>query len=404
MPNAASIRPELLQELHSARGLLVAGLLSGTSCDGVDVALCRIRLAPGADDVQPPELLRHATRPFEELPGGAALRTRLLRLIDGRCESLADVATAHRDMALACAAALASVEREAGLRVGLVGSHGQTVWHHDGVAEFRGATLQLGDPSTLAEHCARAVVGDFRWRDLARGGEGAPLVALVDHLIFPDLPRPAAILNLGGIANLTLLGRERDELLAFDCGPANCVLDTLARMFLGAPCDADGAVAGAGVVDEALLARWMAHPYFALPAPKSTGRDTFSRAWVEGLVAAERATRADAPRLLATAVELVARSIAQALHAALERHPRLAGPGPLVVAGGGVGNLALMSALRRHAGALVEAGAVGPAARAREGLLFALLAARHVAGIPSTHPGATKARAGGVLGVYAPPA
>ncbi|MEY2745705.1 MAG: anhydro-N-acetylmuramic acid kinase [Planctomycetota bacterium] len=403
MGNAASARPELLERLRAPRGLLVAGLLSGTSCDGVDVALCRARLGSDEADLEPPELLVHATRPFEELPGGAALRGRLLRLIDGRGDSLAALATAHRDMALACAAALESVERESSLRAELVGSHGQTVWHHDGVPELRGATLQLGDLSTLAERSARPVVGDFRWRDLARGGEGAPLVALVDHLIFPALPRPAAILNLGGIANLTLLGRERGELLAFDSGPANCVLDTMARLFLDAPCDVDGATALRGRVDEALLARWLAHPYFALPAPKSTGRDTFSRAWVEGLVASERATRSDAPRLFATAVELVARTIADALRAALAKQPHLAPVGPLVVAGGGVRNPALLEALRRHVGPLVDAGEVGPAARAREGLLFALLAARHVAGIPSTHPGATKASAGGVLGVYAPP-
>jgi anhydro-N-acetylmuramic acid kinase len=403
MGNAASARPELLERLRAPRGLLVAGLLSGTSCDGVDVALCRARLGSDEADLEPPELLVHATRPFEELPGGAALRGRLLRLIDGRGDSLAALATAHRDMALACAAALESVERESSLRAELVGSHGQTVWHHDGVPELRGATLQLGDLSTLAERSARPVVGDFRWRDLARGGEGAPLVALVDHLIFPALPRPAAILNLGGIANLTLLGRERGELLAFDSGPANCVLDTLARLLLDAPCDVDGATALRGQVDEALLARWLAHPYFALPAQKSTGRDTFSRAWVEGLVASERATRADAPRLFATAVELVARTIADALRAALAKQPHLTPVGPLVVAGGGVRNPALLAALRRQVGPLVDAGDVGPAARAREGLLFALLAARHVAGIPSTHPGATKASAGGVLGLYAPP-
>jgi anhydro-N-acetylmuramic acid kinase len=403
MGNEASIRPELVEHLRSARGLVVAGVLSGTSCDGVDAALCRVRLASDGSDLLPPELLAHATRPFEGLPGGAALRERLLRMIDGRCDSLAEVATAHRDVALCCAAALASIEREADARAALVGSHGQTVWHHDGVPQFAGATLQLGDLSTLAEASGRPVVGDFRWRDLARGGEGAPLVALVDHLIFPALPRPAAILNLGGIANLTLLGREPHELLAFDSGPANCVLDTLARLLLDAECDADGATALRGRVDEALLARWLAHPYFARPAPKSTGRDTFSRAWVEGLVSAERATRDDAPRLFATAVELVARSVAAALRAAVVERPRLAPAGPLVVAGGGVRNPALLAALRRHLGPLVDAGEVGGPARAREGLLFALLAARHVAGIPSTHPGATKARAGGVLGLYAPP-
>ncbi len=402
MGNATSVRPELLERLRAPRGLVVAGLLSGTSCDGVDLALCRLHLAPGGEDLSPPELLVHATRPFEDLPSGAFLRARLLRMIDGHCDSLAALATAHRDMALACAAALERVEEETGLRAELLGSHGQTVWHHDGIAELRGATLQLGDLSTLAEASGRPVVGDFRWRDLARGGEGAPLVALVDHLIFPALPRPAAILNLGGIANLTLLGRERGELLAFDTGPANCVLDTLARLLLDAPCDANGAAALRGRVDEALLARWLAHPYFARPAPKSTGRDTFSRAWVEGLVAAEHATRDDAPRLLATAVELVARTVATALRAALVERPQLVPKGPLVLAGGGVRNPALVAALLRHAGPLVEAGEVGPAARAREGLLFALLAARHVAGIPSTHPGATKARAGGVLGLYAP--
>lgn len=392
--------------LATPEGLLVAGLLSGTSCDGIDVVLARLRLRPDGVDLEPPQLVCAATMPFEELAGGAALRARLLALIEGRKVSLAELACAHRDLAQAFSAALHAVEARHGLRAGLVGSHGQTIWHHDGDPAYRApdgqrATLQIGDLSTLAARSGRPVVGDFRWADIAAGGEGAPLVALVDHLLFPDLPRPAAILNLGGIANLTILGEREEELLAFDTGPANCVLDTLARELLGTECDRDGALAAKGRVDPQLLANWLAHPYFRLPPPKSTGRDTFSRTWVasllepvrrDGAVPAERV--AD---LFATATELVARSVGEAL---ARYAPARAGA--LLVAGGGAHNPSLMRALERHCGAIAEASAAGPAARAREGLLFAILAARHACGIPSTRPGATGARLGGVLGLAAP--
>ena len=404
-PSAA--HASLAATLACPEGLVVAGLLSGTSCDGIDVVHARLRLRADGRDVEPPELLGATTVPYEALPQGAALRARLLALLEGRDVSLAAVACAHRDLAQACASALASVEQRSGLRAALLGSHGQTVWHHDGIAAHRAAdgeraTLQLGDLSTLAARSGRAVVGDFRWADIAAGGEGAPLVALVDHLLFPGIPRPAAILNLGGIANLTILGERDDELLAFDSGPANCVLDTLARELLGAECDRDGAVAARGRVDAALLGRWLDHPYFRLPPPKSTGRDTFSRTWVLGLLAPERhagvVPAARVPDLFATAVELVARSVGEAL----ARHAPVRS-GPLLVAGGGAHNPVLMQALERNCGAVAEASTAGAAARAREGLLFAILAARHVAGIPSTRPGATGARQGAVLGLLAPP-
>ncbi len=399
-------------QLATPSGVLVAGLLSGTSCDGVDVVLCRVRLAPDGADLLPPELVASQTVAYEDLPGGGALRQVLLSWIEGRATEqhsaawLGAIACAHRDIAQVFAHALQRVEALHNVRVDLVGSHGQTVWHHDGHALWRGAqgqraTLQLGDLSTLAACTQRAVVGDFRWADLAAGGEGAPLVALVDHLLFPQLPRPAAILNLGGIANLTLLGARTDELLAFDVGPANCILDTLARELLGRACDEDGACALSGRVQAELLRSWASHPYFAVVPPKSTGRDTFSRAWVLSLLEPVRHSLSPAD-LLATAVELVALTVGEALARYGGVQPGGARPGPLVVAGGGALNPALMRALERHCGAVCAAEQVGTTARAREGLLFALLAARHVAGLPSTHPGATGARRGGVLGLYAP--
>ncbi|MEW6074330.1 MAG: anhydro-N-acetylmuramic acid kinase [Planctomycetota bacterium] len=380
---------ELARRLRRGEAV-VAGVLSGTSADGIDVALARFAPAAERGDVGPPSLLAFATLPFD-----ASLAPRLRALLDGRAAGPRELALLSRDLGRAFGRAASTVAAREGVRLELVGSHGQTVWHHDGVEASGPASLQLGELDFVAVEAGATAVGDFRQRDLAAGGEGAPLVALADGLLFAGLPRPAAVLNLGGMANLTVLPRAGEPLLAFDTGPANALLDGLARRLLDLPCDRDGAAAAAGRSDPDLVAALARHPFFARPPPKSTGRDTFGAAWVDSFLV--RAGARPAPDLLACGVELVAESVA----AALDRWgPR--GLADLVVAGGGVHNRTLLAALaRRTRRRIASSAAAGVNPDAREALAFAVLAARAVLGVPSTDPAATGARSGHVLGKIA---
>lgn len=380
---------ELLRRFE--RGAIVAGVLSGTSADGIDVAITRVRSA--GRDLEPPELLAFSVEPYPE-----ALSRRVRAFLDAnqgeRLFGARECALLSRDLGREFGRAARRAAERTGVALDLVASHGQTVWHHDGLEESGPATLQLGDGDFVAEEAGCAVASDFRQRDVAAGGEGAPLSALADGLIFARLPRPAAILNLGGMANLTILGKRDEDLLAFDTGPACSLLDGLARRLYGEPFDRDGVHAAAGSVRPDLVRAWLEHPFFRRAPPKSTGRDTFGAAYVAALAEGARGARPE--DVLASAVELVARSVADALE-------RFAPPARLLVAGGGARNPGLLAALARLLPCPVATSAeAGVDPKAREALVFAVLGARRALDLPSTHPGATGARSGRVLGKLSP--
>jgi len=377
---------------------VVAGVLSGTSADGIDVALVR----PGV--AGPAELLAFATRPF---PEALALELRALLEGDqgGRGPATRAIALLHRDLGEAFGAATVDVARREGLVPDLVGSHGQTVFHHDGEPGARGASLQLGDGDRVARRVGAVTVSDFRAADLAAGGEGAPLSALVEEELFPapgssaggpGLPRPAAVLNLGGIGNVTLL-RAGQSPVAFDTGPANTLLDGLARRCLGQACDLDGRAASRGRASEALVQEFLRHPFFDRRPPRSTGRDTFGAPWVAAFLGRGQALGLGAEDLLASGVSLVAASVAEALRRFLPEPPRL-----LVLCGGGARNPALCAELERRTGLETHnSGRHGVDADAREALVFAHLAVRCVLGRSSTPgdgAGLTGAAPGAILG------
>ncbi len=372
---------------------LVAGVLSGTSGDGIDVALVRFDGAEWRGGLRTPRVVWFDTLAFEP-----QLARRVRAVLDGAPTGLRESAVLSRDLGRAFGAAVASAQRAAGERVELVGSHGQTVWHHDGEQACGPATLQLGDGDFVAEACGCAVVSDFRQRDIAAGGEGAPLSALADDLIFAALPRPVAVLNLGGMSNLTLL--EEQGVRAFDVGPACALLDGLARKLLGAPFDDNGAVAARGRVHEALVSELSAHPFLLRAPPKSTGRDTFGAAWIEQVLARARELRVESSEdLLASAANFVALSVVRAL-----KEFGGARWNYLVVCGGGAAHAPLIDTLALRCPHPVVSGAdfdVDP--DAREALVFATLAARCVLGEAVSSPSATRARAGRVLGKLSPP-
>jgi anhydro-N-acetylmuramic acid kinase len=304
------------------------------------------------------------------------------------------------------------------------------VWHHDGVEPSGAATLQLGDGDEVAEAAGAAVAFDFRRRDIAAGGGGAPLSALADPVVFEHVPRPLCLLNLGGIANVTFVrardprsttpveraerddgnhGADGEDVAAFDVGPANALLDGLARRLLGRAFDAEGRNAARGRPAPAFVAELLAHPFYRAAPPKSTGRDTFGAAWLDALAARAGALQLSPEDTLASAACAVARSVAAEVAAWGPWLGDAADPRPLVVAGGGVHHAPLMAGLTAElaaAGAprpVVSSAAVGVPPDGREALVFATLGARCLIGEPSTRPAATGARPGRVLGKLAWP-
>ena len=370
---------------------ICAGVLSGTSADGIDVALARFSATRA--------LAFEDCVAFETVPFPEALAARVRRVLDGGPCDLRETALLSRDLGLAFGDAVNVVAREHGRAVDLVASHGQTVYHHDGREPSGPATLQLGDGDFVAERTSPPCVSDFRQRDVAAGGEGAPLSALADPILFAKAPRPLALLNLGGMANFTLLG-DGDSCTAFDTGPANAMLDGLTRRLLDEPCDRDGAGARAGRVDEEGLRALLAHPFLDAAPPKSTGRDTFGAEYIDGWLAGRSGARPT--DLLATATRSVARAAAQAL--SRWGGEVASGLSAVHVCGGGVHNPALLEALGEELGLRVASTAelsVDP--DAREALVFAWLGAAAALGLPLTRPGATGAAAGRVPGKFSTP-
>jgi len=391
----------------SGGGRAVCGVLSGTSADGIDVVVFRPRFEVVGGALWPVDL---GVVAFETVPFAAGLRRRLRAVLDEAADArgarlaLGDVARLDVDLGAAFGAAARDVAARCGVRLGLVGSHGQTVWHHDGGAPL--ASLQLGDGDFVAEAAGAAVVSDFRMRDLALGGSGAPIGALVDPWLFgARADEDLCVLNLGGFGNVSLF--ERGRLVAsFDTGPAGALMDHLARRVLGKEFDAGGAVAASGRVDLALCDVWfdvevggMSLARFCAEAPpKSTGREVFGEAWCEALLGvAPELVPAD---LLATAAALVGRSVAAGL-----AHSGGARPAKIEVAGGGVHNAALLAAISSSTGLEVRSSAArGVDPDAREALIFGLLAAAHVLGIALPPGGApvTGASRAAVLGKFSP--
>lgn len=375
----------------SAGDAVVAGVMSGTSADGIDVAIARCGAAGGAAELR--TVLAFEVLPFEPRLH-ARVRALLERRDDGRSE-LGELARLHRDLGSAFGAAALEVARRHGLTLDLLASHGQTIWHHDGGAGGP-ATLQLGDGDCASEAARCTAASDFRARDIAAGGQGAPLVALVERALFPRLALPGAVLNLGGIANVALFDARGALVLNLDTGPCGALLDGLARRLYDLPFDRDGERAARGRADPALVAAWLEHPYFDAPPPKSTGRDTFGEAWLDAVLARAGAARRE--DVLASAVELVATHVARALARFGPCVPR-----ELVVAGGGAAHPGLLAALQRGVRAsVVSSTAHGVDPKAREALAFALLGAHCALALPLALPAATGARGARVLGKLSP--
>lgn len=371
---------------------LFIGLMSGTSLDGVDGVVARF------DDHGAPTVLAHAHRPFSD-----PLRDELLALNHaGGVDELHRAALAANGLARVQAEVCALLLAQSGLRakdITAIGSHGQTVRHRPGEFDGSGYTLQLNNPALLAELAGMAVVADFRSRDVAAGGQGAPLVPAFHAVVFSRPGVARALLNLGGIGNLTLLpavGDAAGQVRGFDCGPGNALLDHWVQRHRGQAFDADGAWAASGCVKPALLRALLGEPFLSRRPPKSTGRDLFNPAWLAQHLAGHEALPPE--DVQATLAEFTARAAAEAL---LREAPACV---ELQVCGGG----ALNGHLMRRLQALLPGVAVGSTAALGlpplqvEAAAFAWLARACWLGQPGNRPEVTGARGLRVLGAIYP--
>lgn len=378
----------------------VAGVMSGTSLDGIDVVIAdlqghgrqlRVTAWYGASFAFSEELYdRLAKAASEESIGVAELSQLNVRL-------------AH-EYAQAITRTLASKE-DSIQRLDLVGCHGQTIRHLPDKAPCLGmeihSTLQIGDPATMAQLLGLPVIGDFRLADMACGGQGAPLVPYFDYVIFAHDTEFRGCLNLGGVANLTVLpsGASVDQVYGFDTGPANMIIDALCSRLLGLPFDEGGEIAKSGVVNEALLSELLLDTYFLSTPPKSTGRDYLNHAFLRRLL--DRSDHISAENLIATATALTARSAWQAYRAFVEPQHAI---NRLIVSGGGAHNQTLMDLLRdcfARNGRTVDietSDSYGIGVDSKEALCFAVLAHETANGIPTGMPSVTGADRPAVLG------
>lgn len=371
------------------------GVMTGTSADGADVVLTAVERA---GERRRSRLLLHRARPY-----GTDLRRRVLLAQEGTIAAR-DLFALHAELGAHAADAVrdALADPEArGIRVDAVGYHGQTVFHDPhGARSGAAVTVQIGDPCAVARAAGCPVVSNFRMADVLEGGEGAPLVPLFDWHQFGSEERDIALVNLGGISNLTRLrpGAPLDALTAFDCGPGNMLLDGIMGALSDARYDAEGKLAASGRASEDVVREFLADEFIGRRPPKSAGREEFGEGYLSRFL--RRTEGMLLPDRLRTAVAVTAGAVARGL--ALTGEPL---PDGVYVSGGGARNATLMGAIEAALlGCPVAATeALGVPIAAKEAMAFAFLALETLAGRPGNVPAATGARRPVVLGSITPP-
>jgi anhydro-N-acetylmuramic acid kinase len=389
------------------KSMLVAGVMSGTSADGVDVAVCRVASARVKGGMPGVKLLGHVGVAY---PKG--VRAAVLGAMDADAISVAELSRLNWRLGEVYADAVEKAQEQLGVKVELVGCHGQTVYHQGSAASYlekaTRATWQVGEAAVIAERLRVPVVSDFRPADLAAGGQGAPLVPMLDYCMFRSAKVSRVLLNLGGIANLTAIpaGASIDGVMAFDTGPGNMVIDACMERLYERQFDRDGVVARSGRVLQDVVETVLREEYFSALPPKSCGREQFGEAFVSRFIAMCRKAGGRVDRdedVVATATALTAASVVDAYRRFVVGHlKRSASRVEFVVAGGGANNDSLMGMLREGLEPLgvkvrlMEE--LGVPAQAKEGVAFALLAWLSFHGLPGNVPAATGARRAVVLG------
>ena len=394
--------------------MIVAGVMSGTSADGIDVALVQVG-ARGRHSRTNLELLGHAAFPYP-----ARVRRSVLGAMNSSSASVADLARLNVLLGERYAEAVIAAQKKFRVQAELIGCHGQTLYHQGKAAPFLGrkiaTTWQTGEAAVIAARTGLPVVSDFRPADMAVGGQGAPLVPYLDYFLYGDARVGRIAQNIGGIANLTAIpaGASLDRVMAFDTGPGNMVIDALTEKLFGRPFDGDGQIAARGRVIEPVIAQFLAHRFFRRPPPKTAGREEFGREFGREFAQEflrrhresrrSKATKGGTPGMsnfdaVATATALTARSISQAVRRFVLSRGKFS---EMIVSGGGAKNSTLMAMLASELSAmglrLRGSGDFGIPPAAKEAVAFALLAFETWHRRPSNVPSATGARKAVVLG------
>jgi anhydro-N-acetylmuramic acid kinase len=382
--------------------MLIIGLMSGTSADGIDAALTEI-IGEGRQT-------RIALRHFLCLSHSPSMRDAILRLCDPRTATVPDLCVLHFALGERFAEAAQAVADAAGIslaQVDAIASHGQTVWHQPSplaIADTAArGTLQIGSPAVIAARTGCTVISDFRSADMAFGGQGAPLVPYADWLLFASDAENRAVQNIGGIANVTFLPKNAtlESVIAFDTGPGNMLIDGLARALSGGArqYDEGGALAAQGLTQETLLRRLMdaCRDYLDAPIPKTTGRERFGEPFLAQLLSQIRAERISDADALATVTAFTAETIAHAYRVWLTPQ---GGVQSVIVGGGGVHNATLMRMLQERLAParLTTHAEFGISDDAKEAVAFALLGYETLRGQPANVPKATGATRPAILG------
>ncbi|MCL4514829.1 MAG: anhydro-N-acetylmuramic acid kinase [Firmicutes bacterium] len=382
----------------------IVGLMSGTSVDGIDAALVELS-GWGAET-------RFTVPAFENYPFPAGLKEEIFALFNPATGTVDRICRANFVLGEVFAAAVLKIVRKAGLtpeEIDAVGSHGQTIYHLPAPSTVAGittaSTLQIGEPAVIAERTGITTVADFRVRDVAAGGQGAPLVPYVDYLLFhhPEVAR--VVQNIGGIGNFTLVPPDGglEKVIAMDTGPGNMIIDGVARAITGGEMefDRDGGLAAAGAVNQALLETLLGHPYLAKDPPKTTGREEFGDQFVAELLQNPVVREISGPDLVATVTAFTVESIvAHYRKHVFRRYP----DAEVIVGGGGSYNGTLMGMLRwRLAPVQVRVHEdFGLSSDAKEAVAFAILANEALHGVPNNVPAVTGARRAVVMGKILP--
>ena len=379
--------------------MIVAGLMSGTSADGINVALVRVTASSPRAESPRLHLLAHAEYSYPK-----SVRRAVLAAMNSSNASVADLARLNVLLAELYSEALLATQRRFRLKADLVGCHGQTLYHQGEPALFLGrrlaVTWQTGEGAVVAARVGVPVVSDFRPADMAAGGKGAPLVPFLDFLLYGDKHVGRIVQNIGGIANFTAIpaGGGPDQVMAFDTGPGNMVIDAATQQLFRKPYDRGGRLANSGTVIEAVLHDLMRGPFFQRRPPKTAGREEFGREFTKEFI--RRCGCADKRDVIATATALTARSIADALRRFVIRRSNTYRE--FIVSGGGANNPTLLAMLANELQPLGlqlrSSDEFGLSSEAKEAAAFALLAFQTWNRKPSNLPSATGAKRPAILG------
>lgn len=385
--------------MKESKSLIVAGIMSGTSVDGIDVAL--LRIAPRGEHLKL-TLLAHRALSFPR-----ALRSAILAAMNAPNISTAELARLNWRLGIAYAEALRATNSATKIKPALVGCHGQTLYHQGATIPYAGrrfaCTWQLGEAALIAAECGIPVVSNFRPADMAFGGQGAPLVPLFDHVQFAHPYRARVLLNIGGIANLTVIAAAAPptKVIAFDTGPGNMIIDALMQQLFAKPYDRNGRIAGQGKILAPVILSALKEKFFRLAPPKSAGREQFGADYAAKFFAACKKLSSRPADAIATATAFTSESIRRSIEQWVLPLTASA-PIDIIASGGGARNATLLAQLRQHLAphnaTVTTTDASGFPAEAKEAAAFALLAYQTWHHRPGNIPSATGATKPAILG------